>query len=65
MIHHGPSGRPDLVSTEISGPWRSAVRTERMDDETVVAAPVLNSLAAELLVSLVLGWGVNSHWIDS
>ena len=39
MIHLGPSGRVDLVSTEISGPRFFAVRTERMDDDSVIARP--------------------------
>ena len=64
MIYRGPSGRVDVVSTEISGPRYSAVRTERVDDESVVAASVLNPADAELAVSLVRGQGVNSHWID-
>jgi hypothetical protein len=35
-----------------------------MDDESVVAASVLNPVDAKLAVSLVWGQGVNSHWID-
>ena len=53
MIHRGPSGRVDLVSTEISGPRCFAVRTERMDDDSVIAPSLLNPLGAELVVSAV------------
>jgi hypothetical protein len=53
MIDHGSSGRVDFISTEMSGLWFFAVRTERTDDESVVSASVLNPLDAELAVSLV------------
>ena len=64
MIDHGSSGRVDFISTQMSGLRFFAVRTERMDDESVVAAFVLNPVDAELAVSFVRGQGVNSHWID-
>ena len=47
------SGRVDLVSTEMSDPRCFAVRTERMDDGSVILPSLLNPLGAELVVSVV------------
>ncbi len=53
MIDHGPSGRVDLVSTETSGPRFFAMRTERLEDDSVIAPSLLNPLGAELVVSAI------------